>query len=76
MHVAVCPLRAGQPRSAGDVAKLDQFISQFSWVTGDPIGLKGLMAAILMGRPVFNNLELNLEQEHEKFGLKINIFSN
>ena len=30
------------PRSAGDAAKLSQFIGQFSWVTGDPIGLKGL----------------------------------
>ena len=29
-------------RSAGDAAKLGQFIGQFTWVTGDPIGLKGL----------------------------------
>ena len=43
MHAAVCLLRAGQPRSAGDAAKLGQFVGQFSWVTGDPIGLKGLM---------------------------------
>ena len=43
MHAAVCLLRAGQPRSAGDAAKLGQFIGQFSWVTSDPIGLKGLM---------------------------------
>ena len=42
MHAAVCLLRAGQLRSAGDVAKLGQFVGQFSWVTGDPIGLKGL----------------------------------
>ena len=42
MHAAVCLLRAGQPRSAGDAAKLGQFIGQFSWVTGDPIVLKGL----------------------------------
>ena len=42
MHAAVCLLRAGQPRSAGDAAKSGQFIGQFSWVTGDPIGLKGL----------------------------------
>ena len=42
MHAAVCLLRAGQPRSAGDAAKLGQFIGQFSWVTGDPIGVKGL----------------------------------
>ena len=41
MHAAV--LRAGQPRSAGDAAKLGQFIGQFSWVTGDPIGVKGLI---------------------------------
>ena len=43
MHAAVCLLRAGQPRSAGDTAKLGQFIGQFSWVTGDPIGLKRLI---------------------------------
>ena len=42
MHAAVCLLRAGQPRSAGDATKLGQFIGQFSWVTGDPIGIKGL----------------------------------
>ena len=42
MHAAVCLLRAGQPRSAGDAAKLGQFIGQFSWVTGNPIGVKGL----------------------------------
>ena len=29
----MCLLRAGQPRSAGDAAKLGQFIGQFSWVT-------------------------------------------
>ena len=43
MHAAVCLLRAGQPRSAGNASKLGQFIGQFAWVTGDPIGLKGLM---------------------------------
>ena len=43
MHAAVCLLRAGQPRSASDAAKLGQFIGQFSWVTGDPIGVKGLI---------------------------------
>ena len=42
MHAAVCLLRAGQPRSASDAAKLGQFIGQFSWVTGDPIGVKRL----------------------------------
>ena len=46
MHAAVCLLRAGQPRSAGDAAKLGQFIGQFSWVTGDPIVLKGLYRVI------------------------------
>ena len=46
MHAAVCLLRAGQPRSAGDAAKLGQFIGQFSWVTGDPIGVKGLYSDI------------------------------
>ena len=39
MHAAVCLLRAGQPRSASDAAKLGQFIGQFSWVTGDPTGV-------------------------------------
>ena len=48
MHAAVCLLRAGQPRSAGDAAKLGQFVGQFSWVTGDPIGLKGLTLAKLL----------------------------
>ena len=42
MHAAVCLLRADQPRSAGDAAKLGQFVGEFSWVTGDPIGVKGL----------------------------------
>ena len=46
MHAAVCLLRAGQPRSAGDAAKLGQFIGQFSWVTGDPIGVKGLIKSL------------------------------
>ena len=41
-YAAVCLLRAGQPRSAGDAAKLGQFVGQFSWVTGDPIVLKGI----------------------------------
>jgi hypothetical protein len=41
MHAAVCLLRAGQPRSAGDAAKLGQFIGQFSWVTGDQPVSKG-----------------------------------
>ena len=42
MHAAVCLLRAGQPRSAGDAGKLGQFRCQFSLVAGDPTGLKGL----------------------------------
>ena len=42
MHAAVCLLRAGQPRSADDAAKLGQFVGKFSWVTGDPIGVRGL----------------------------------
>ena len=50
MHAAVCLLRAGQPRSAGDAAKLGQFIGQFSWVTGDPIGVKGLYAISLYAK--------------------------
>ena len=45
MHAAVCLLLAGQPRSAGEAAELGQFIGQFSWVTGDPIVLKGLKVA-------------------------------
>ena len=44
MHAAVCLLSAGQPRSVGDAEKLGQFMGQFSWVTGDPIGLKGLFS--------------------------------
>ena len=44
MHGTVCLLRAGQPRRAGAAAKSGQFVGQFSWVTGDPIGLKGLRA--------------------------------
>ena len=44
MHAAVCLLRAGQPRSAGDAAKLGQFIGQFALVTGDPIGLEVVVA--------------------------------
>ena len=41
MHAchSVC---AGRPTRAGDMAKSGQFIGQLSWVTGDPIGLKGL----------------------------------
>ena len=46
MHATVCLLHAGQPKSAGDAAKSGQFIGQFSWVTGDPIGLKGLINTI------------------------------
>ena len=42
MHATVCLLRAGQPRRAGAAAKSGHFVGQFSWVTGDPIGLKGL----------------------------------
>ena len=42
MHAAVCLLRAGQPTSAGDATKLGQFVGKLSWVTGDPIGVKGL----------------------------------
>ena len=42
MHATVCLLHAGRPTRAGDVAKSGQFIGQLSWVTGDPIGLKGL----------------------------------
>ena len=42
MHASVCRLHAGQPRSAGDAAKLGQFLGKFSWVTGDPIGIEGL----------------------------------
>ena len=42
MHAALCLLHVGQQRSTGDAAKLSQFIGQFSWVTGDPTGLRGL----------------------------------
>ena len=43
MHGAVCLLRAGQPWRAGAAAKSDQFVGQFSWVTGDPIVVIGLI---------------------------------
>ena len=42
MHGTVCRLRAGQPRRAGAAAESGQFVGQFSWVTGDPIVVKGL----------------------------------
>ena len=60
MHAAVCLLRAGQPRSAGDAAKLGQFIGQFSWVTGDPIGVKGLSDSMNSGLHEFVYLLLFL----------------
>ena len=41
MPQCVCCV-AGQPRRAGAAAKSGQFVGQFSWVTGDPTGLKGL----------------------------------
>ena len=46
MHATVCLLRAGQPRRAGAAAKSGQFVGQFSWVTGDPIVVKGLYRVI------------------------------
>ena len=30
MHASVCLLHAGQPRNAGDAAKLGQFVGKFS----------------------------------------------
>ena len=48
MHAAVCLLRAGQQRSAGDAAKLGQFVGEFSWVTSDPIGVEGLITNLLL----------------------------
>ena len=42
MHAAVCLLRAGQPKSAGNGTKSGQFVGQFSWVTGVPIGIINL----------------------------------
>ena len=42
MHATVCLLHAGRPTRADDAAKLGQFIGRLLWVTGDPIGLKGL----------------------------------
>ena len=38
MHASVCLLCAGHPNSAIDPTKSVQFVGQFSWVTGDPIG--------------------------------------
>ena len=46
MHAMVCLSRASQPKSAGNAAKSSQFIGQFSWFTGDPIGLKGLRTVL------------------------------
>ena len=46
MHATVCLLRAGQPRRASKAAKSGQFIGQFTWVTGDPMGVKGLYSMI------------------------------
>ena len=54
MHGTVCLLRAGQPRCAGAAAKLGQFVGQFSWVTGDPIVLKGLYRVIKIA--LYNHL--------------------
>ena len=42
MRATVCLLHAGRPTRAGNAAKSGQFIGQLSWVTGDPISLKGL----------------------------------
>ena len=42
MHATLCLLRAGQPNSPSVRAEPVQFIGQFSWITGDPIGRKGL----------------------------------
>ena len=42
LHVTLYLLRAG----AGDAAKSGRFIGQFSWVTGDPMGVKGLLSVI------------------------------
>ena len=47
MRATVCLLRAGRPTHASDAAKSGQFIGQLSWVTGDPIGLKGLINNLL-----------------------------
>ena len=47
MHTTVCLLRTGQPRRAGNVAKLGQFIGQFSCVEYDTPVLKGLIKANL-----------------------------
>ena len=42
MHAAVCLLRAGQPKRAGDVEKSGEFLGEFSWVEFDPVGVRGL----------------------------------
>ena len=57
MHAAVCMFRAGQPRSAGDAAKLDQFVGKFLWVTGDPIRLKGLWEFSMFPNDLFHICE-------------------
>ena len=51
MHATVCLLRADWPTRTSDVAKSGQFIGQLSWVTSDPIGLKGLMSCLVLLSP-------------------------
>ena len=48
MHATECLLHASQPNSAGDAVKSVQFIGQFSRVTADPIGLKGLILHVIV----------------------------
>ena len=52
MHATVCLLHAGQPRRTGIAAKSGQFIGHFSWVTSDPMGVKGLNSTddVMMGQ--------------------------
>ena len=42
LHAAVCLLRAGQPKRAGDAAKLGEFLGELFWVEFDPMGERGL----------------------------------
>ena len=43
MHAAVCLLRAGQPKRAGNAAESGEFLGEFFWVEFDPMGVRGLI---------------------------------
>ena len=74
----VCLLRTGQLRRAGDAAKLGQFIGQFSWVTDDPKGVKGLtIQNICTCQDKFNRTICTLKKRHHgtQVHIALRIFS-